>query len=166
MDDKQRLQLNKMIKANDVENVTENIREKKHSMLIQKDINEMVRIKENFSHLDSNSEHLNIVLETKCAFLHEQYTDIFNRLKKDELNLDIMSKFLNVLKNIEDSEIDQHEGAYLIGKYLKEIYIDSALQRGKNLDEKFSNKEGKDDEPNTPRDITWAEFKKMKIKNK
>ena len=158
MNDKQRLQLSKMIKANDVENVTDNIREKNHSSLIEKDINTMTRIKKEFSHIN-NSEQFDLMLETQCAFLHEQYTDIFNRLKKDELNLDIMTKFLDVLKRIENSDIDQHEGAFLIGKYLKEIYIDSALQRGEKLDEKFSKS---NETKREPKNITWGQFKNMK----
>ena len=36
MDDKQRLQLNKMIKANDVEDVTDSIREKNTVCLLRK----------------------------------------------------------------------------------------------------------------------------------
>ena len=158
MNDKQRLQLSKMIKANDVENVTDSIREKNHSSLIEKDINTMTRIKKEFSHIN-NSEQFDLMLETQCAFLHEQYTDIFNRLKKDELNLDIMTKFLDVLKRIENSDIDQHEGAFLIGKYLKEIYIDSALQRGEKLDEKFSKS---NETKREPKNITWGQFKNMK----
>jgi len=158
MNDKERLQLSKMITANDVENVTDNIREKKHSELIEKDIHEMVRIKKTYSQVN-NPEQVNLMLETRCSFLHEHYTDIFNRLKKDELNLDIMAKFLHVLKQIEDSNIDQHEGAFLIGKYLKEIYIDSALQRGEKLDDKFS--KTNDDKP-APKNISWAQFKHMK----
>ena len=152
MNDKERLQLSKMIKANDVENVTDNIREKKHSTLIEKDIHEMVSIKKTYSHLN-NPEEVNLMLESRCSFLHEHYTDIFNRLKKDELNLDIMSKFLHVLRQIEESNIDQHEGAFLIGKFLKEIYIDSALQRGEKLDEQFSKKN--DDNP-PPKNISWS----------
>lgn len=158
MNDKDRLQLSKMITANGVENVTDSIREKKHSTLIEKDIHEMVRIKNSYSHLN-NPEQVNLMLETRCGFLHEHYTDIFNRLKKDELNLDIMDKFLHVLKEIEDSNIDQHEGAFLIGKYLKEIYIDSALQRGEKLDEAFS--KTNDDKP-ASENISWTQFKHMK----
>ena len=136
MDDKQRLQLNKMIKANDVEDVTESIREKKHSMLIKADIEMMLSTKREYSRLaKSNPAQFNSILEKRCNFLFTNYTDIFNRLKKDELNLNIMSDFISVLKRIEDGEIDQHEGAYTIGKLLKDIYIDSALQRSANLDE-------------------------------
>jgi hypothetical protein len=128
MNDSERLTLNNMINVNDVINVTDNIREKKHSGLIEADIKNMVRIKKDFSKLSKSDSHqFDQMIESQCAFLFEHYTDIFNRIKKDELNLDIMSNFLDTLKKIEDGIIDQHEGAFFIGKYLKELYIDSAL---------------------------------------
>ena len=161
MDDKQRLQLNKMIKANDVEDVTETIREKKHSMLIKADIETMISLKRDYSRLaKSNSNQFNSMLEKRCNFLFTNYTDIFNRLKKDELNLNIMSDFIAILKQIEDGEIDQHEGAYMVGKLLKDIYIDSALQRSHHLDEK--NSKGKKVEKRLPvKKLTWKEYKAM-----
>ena len=161
MDDKQRLQLNKMIKANDVEDVTETIREKKHSMLIKADIETMISLKRDYSRLaKSNSNQFNSMLEKRCNFLFTNYTDIFNRLKKDELNLNIMSDFIAILKQIEDGEIDQHEGAYMVGKLLKDIYIDSALQRSQHLDEK--NSKGKKVEKRLPvKKLTWKEYKAM-----
>jgi hypothetical protein len=45
MDDKARLQLQKMIKANNVEDQTELIRELKHSHLLQNDINNLIMLK-------------------------------------------------------------------------------------------------------------------------
>ncbi len=161
MDDKQRLQLNKMIKANDVEDVTESIREKKHSMLIKADIEMMLSTKREYSRLaKSNPTQFNSILEKRCNFLFTNYTDIFNRLKKDELNLNIMSDFISVLKRIEDGEIDQHEGAYTIGKLLKDIYIDSALQRSANLDEKHV-KSKKTDKRLPAKKLSWKEYKAM-----
>ena len=49
-----------------------------------------------------------------------------------KLILSILTKFLDVLKLIEDKKIDQHEGSFKIGKYLKEMYIDSAQKNQKN----------------------------------
>ena len=160
MNDTQRLQLSNMIKINDVVNVTDTIREKKHSELIFKDIKNMIRLKKDFSQLaKSNSQQFGQMIESQCVFLFEHYTDIFNRLKKDELNLDIMYKFLDTLKKIEDGIIDQHEGAFFIGKYLKELYIDSAMQRGNKLDEEFS----KDEQTTkiSPKKITWTQYKQL-----
>ena len=161
MDDKQRLQLNKMIKANDVEDVTDTIREKKHSMLIKADIETMLVMKRDYARLaKSNTAQFNSMLEKRCNFLFTNYTDIFNRLKKDELNLNIMSDFISILKSIEDGEIDQHEGAYTVGKLLKDIYIDSALQRSANLDEKH-NKNKKVEKRPAAKKLSWKEYKAM-----
>ena len=139
MDERERLQLSKMIKANDVEDVTQSIRDKKHSSLIRQDIQTMVSIKNQYARLSkSNPDSFNKMIESKCSFLFNNYTDIYNRLKKDELDLDIMARFLQTLERIENGEIDQHEGAFAIGKLLKSIYIDSALKRSENLDKKHN----------------------------
>ncbi len=45
MDDKQRLQLQNMIKANNTEDQTEFIRNIKHSQIIRTDVNNMIMIK-------------------------------------------------------------------------------------------------------------------------
>ena len=163
MDNNQRLQLDKLIRANNVEDVTQDIRERKHSSLIRNDIAKMVNFKKQYPRLSrSNPKQFDRMLESKCSFLFNNYTDIFNRLKKDELNLDIMWQFLEVLKNIEDGTVDQHEGAYHVGKLLKEIYIDSAKTRSQKLDE-LANKRKKSisKKPDNGKNISWSQFKMM-----
>jgi hypothetical protein len=114
----------------------------------------MIQLKS--KHASMEESQLYSLLETKCSFLFTYYTDIFNRLKKDELSLEIMSKFIHILHQIEHNEIDQHEGAFLVGKYLKEIYIDSALQRGNKLDMQNLNV---DEPPVVPLNITWGQYR-------
>ena len=81
MNDTQRLQLSKMIKTNDVEDVTSDIRDKKHSILIEKDIDTMIRLKGDNAHLAlTDEEQYNTILSTGSPFLYENYTDIFNRI--------------------------------------------------------------------------------------
>ena len=55
------------------------------------------------------------------------YTDIYNKVKKEELDLATLEKMLNVLGRIETGELDQHSGAHEVGKLLKKMYIDAAL---------------------------------------
>ena len=69
-----------------------------------------------------------------CSFLYTNYTDIYNKVKNDEIDLPLLNQFLNVLQRIENGEMDQHEGSYFVGKILKEIYIDSALKKADKLD--------------------------------
>ena len=94
----------------------------------------------------------------RCNFLFNNYTEIFNKVKKDEIDLQMLNKFLNVLKQIEDGKIDQHEGSYIVGTILKEIYIDSALKKAEKTDKK-DKKNKKEDKPIKPVKISWKEYK-------
>ena len=73
-----------------------------------------------------------------------------------------LTKLLIVLKLIEDGKVDQNEGSVMVGKVLKELYVDSALKQSKHLDEKYEKENlteinlQKDTKP-----ISWKEYKKM-----
>jgi hypothetical protein len=69
-----------------------------------------------------------------------------------------MTKLLTVLKLIEDEKTDQHEGSVMVGKILKELYVDSAAKRLDNLDKLHENERV---EPNAGKAISWREYKKM-----
>ena len=155
MDDKQRLQLQNMIKANNVEDQTEFIRNLKHSQIIRNDVNTMILLKAKYRGDDAkiHEECIN-----ECSFLFTYYTDIYNKVRKDEIDIHILNKFLDVLKKIEDGILDQHEGSFLVGSILKELYIDSALRKAEKLDEK----EGPKEEPKKPeKNISWKQYKKI-----
>jgi len=164
MDDNSRLQLQSMIKANDVEDQTELIRELKHSYLLQDDINKLLSIKHKYS--GDNDKILDECVN-ECSFLFTYYTDIFNKLRKDEIDISILNKFLNVLRRIEDGEIDQHDGSFLVGTLLKEMYVDSALKKADKLNN-TREQEKKEEQENSlstvkaePIIISWKQFKKL-----
>jgi len=155
MDDKQRLQLQNMIKANNVEDQTGFIRNLKHSQIIRNDVNNMIMLKAKFRGDDAkiHEECIN-----ECNFLFTYYTDIYNKVRKDEIDIQILNKFLDVLKRIEDGDLDQHEGSFLVGSILKELYVDSALKKADKLN---ANEEEKP-EPKKPEvNISFKQFKKM-----
>jgi hypothetical protein len=155
MDDKQRLQLQNMIKANNVEDQTEFIRSLKHSQIIRNEVNNMILIKARFRG-DDNKIHEECVND--CNFLFTYYTDIYNKIRKDEIDIGILNQFLDVLKRIEDGELDQHEGSFLVGSILKELYVDSALKKADKLN---ANEEPRE-EPKKPEvQISYKQFKKM-----
>jgi hypothetical protein len=54
-------------------------------------------------------------------------------LVKDELDINILNRLLDVLKRIEDGLVDQHEGSVAVGTILKEMYVDSALKHSNNI---------------------------------
>jgi len=158
MNDAQRLQLQNMIKANNVEDQTNLIRTLKHSDLLKNDINSLILLKAKYR---SEPEKINEIALIECNFLFTYYTEIYNKIKKDEIDLDILFKFIEVLKNIEDGKIDQHEGAFAVGTLLKKIYIDSALKKADKLNEEYEKQNPKIPfkEPNQ---ITWKQFKLSK----
>jgi len=160
-----RLNLQRMINANDVEDQTPIIRGNKHSDKIKEQVRTMILLKSKYSRLaKSNPNEFNQMCLSKCDFLYNNYTDIYNKVKKDEIDLEILYKFLVVLKKIENSEIDQHEGSFLVGKLLKELYVDSALKKSEKLDaiEEQRNKKNKKTEKKAlpSREISWHEYKK------
>jgi len=144
----ERLKLQDMIKQNNVPDQTNKIRQLKHSSLLKKDIELLLTLK--------NSSTENAILE--CSFLYTYYTDLFNKIKKDEIDISILFTFLNVLKKIEDEEIDQHEGSYEVGLLLKKIYVDSALKKANKLNENVEESEYKSAQEN----ISWKEWKQKK----
>jgi len=153
MDDNARLQLQKMIKANNVEDQTQLIRDLKHSVLLRNDINNLVLLKTKYK---NDTEGLFNESMAECNFLFTYYTDIYNKIRKDEIDMSILLKFLDVLKKIEDNELDQHEGSFEVGKLLKELYVDSALRKADKLNAENDKTEEKKVEPI---DISWKNFK-------
>jgi hypothetical protein len=146
-----------MIKANNVEDQTELIRNLKHSHILRSEINTLVLLKA--KHRD-NLEELNSESMQECNFLFTYYTEIYNKIKKDEIDLGILFKFIDVLRQIEDGQLDQHEGSFLVGTLLKELYVDSAVKKADKLNEEYE----KNKEPEKPKveplKISWKQFKK------
>lgn len=154
MDDTQRLQLKQMIEANNTEDHTNTIRKLKHSQLLVSDIRTLQQLK--FKHKGDLDKVHEEALEM-CSFLYTNYTDIYNKVKNDEIDLPLLNQFLNVLLRIENGEMDQHEGSYYIGSLLKEIYIDSALKKADKLDQQRAAAEAV---PTAAvHKVSWKEFK-------
>ena len=80
---------------------------------------------------------------------------VFNKIKNDEIDIDILFKFIDKLEDIELEKTDQHEASFEIGTLLKQIYVDSALRKAKKLDQQY------EVEKNIPKkeNISWTEFK-------
>jgi hypothetical protein len=155
MDDKQRLQLSNMIKANNVEDQTDLIRNLKHSQILRNEINNMIVLKAKYRGDDAK-------IYSECVsesnFLFTYYTDIFNKIRKDEIDINILTKFLDVLRKIEDGDLDQHEGSFAVGSLLKELYVDSALKKAEKLD---ANSEKTPEPKKAEIKISWKQFKKV-----
>ena len=156
MDEKQRLQLQNMIKTNNVEDQTDLIRNLKHSQILRNEINNMIMIKAKYRGDDQKiaQECMN-----ESNFLFTYYTEIFNKVKKDEIDINMLYKFLDILKKIEEGQLDQHEGSFQVGTILKDIYVDSALKKAEKLD--AANETEKVETKKANVNISWKQFKKM-----
>lgn len=159
MNTQERLALQNMLRNSDAPDTTKQIRELKHSKQIRNDVITIQKLKTEYSRImRSNITQFKDICRGRAEFLYNNYTNIFNKLVSDDLNLEILHKFLVVLERIENEEIDQHEGSFLVGKLLKELYVDSAL-REDNKREKKQKKEKKPANPNAK--MTWGEYKKI-----
>jgi cell division protein YceG involved in septum cleavage len=168
MNPDEKLHLQKMIAANDTEDNTSMLREYKHSTQISNDVSTMIKLKRDYARLaKSNPKQFDAMCVSRCAFIFKYYTDIYNRLKSGEIDLNLLFKMINILRDIEDGKLDQHEGSFEVGKILKSIYVDSALKRSENLDaeqaakeKRAATKSAKTSRPPIPeKKLTWAEFK-------
>ena len=165
MNEEERLNLQRMISANDVTDQTEKIRETQHSDKIREQVKDFLSLKKKYQRLaKTNPTQFEQMCISKCSFLFNNYTDIFNKIKKDEIDLIILDKFLTVLKKIETGEVDQHEGSYLVGKLLKELYVDSALKKSEKLDVEHNKNKKPEKKAPKPREISWMEYKNMNAK--
>ncbi len=148
----ERLNLSKMIREYDSIETTSKIRELRHSQQIKENVMKLIKLKKEYSRIrTSNYKQFREICENRCFFLYNNYTNIFNRLIKDELNENILFNFIEILSQIEDEKIDQHEGSYKVGLLLKNLYIDTKLGNDKNPSKKKNKKPIKK--------IKWNEFK-------
>ncbi len=70
-----------------------------------------------------------------------------------------MIKLIRILELIEQGNVDQNEASVMVGKMLKELYVDSAVRLGDKLD-----KLNESNEPVVQRipakPISWKEWKR------
>jgi len=160
MEDIDRLNLQKMINANDVEDMTDEIRKKKHSSLIRNDLKTLLFLKRKHSKMQQDDPiEFETICVNECQFLFNNYTDIFNKVRKDEIDLNMLEQFLNILREIEDGNLDQHSGSFKVGTILKQIYIDSALRKSENLDKENP---GEQKEIVKEKKINWSQWKRIR----
>ncbi len=156
----EKLNLKKMLEQNkEYVDHTEDIRRLKHSGLLLDSMRDIEKLKRSNVELrNAEPEKFVDMCKSAAPLMYNLYTDLFNRLVKDELNLAIMIKLVRILEMIEYGQIDQNEGSVMVGKILKELYVDSAVRCGDNLDK--ANSEQTVVEKTEPKKIRWSEWKK------
>lgn len=161
MNNEERLNLKKLLSQNECEDNTEHIRKVRHSNRIRVDILKMQELKKKNVRIRKNDpDRFSALCQSQCEFLFNNYMDIYNKVYKDELDLNIMSNLLNVLQHIEDGKVDQHEGSVIMGKILKELYVDSALKRCNAINETIETPEPVYADAKV---ISWKQYKAMNL---
>lgn len=140
----ERINLQKLVGEFESDDNTASIRELKHSSLMRRDIEAIVA--------NPQAAAMDV-----APFLYANYTDIFHRVVKGDLDMSIMTKVLDILALIEDGRVDQHEGSVLVGRVLKEMFLDSAVRRADRLDIA----RGTEEPPaaDEGKAVSWKEFK-------
>ena len=160
IDDETRLKFNELLKESNASDNTEKIRKLKHSSKIKEQISIMLDIKRKYSRLDRKTQDK--MIDTQCNWMFSNYFNLFNKLKKDELDIKILGQFVNALKAVEDGIMDQHEASVRVGQILKKLYIDSALKKDKKEEEKRE-RQRKKKPANKKSKLTWSQFKKLNL---
>lgn len=165
MNPQERLDLKKLMQqpGHDYEDNTDGIRKLRHSTLIHTDILELEKLKKEQREMKKKNPKLFVVqCQTKCSFLYNSYTDIFNRVLNDELDLELMGKALQTLKEIEDGKINQQEGSVLMGKLFYQVFVDSALKKGEKLEQQAAETDEPSPAYREEKPISYKDFKKAK----
>ena len=162
MDLKERLNLKKML-AHSQEFVdhTEEIRRVKHSGLLLdglRDIEKLKRLNRDIQSSDPTT--FEDMCREAAPLMHDLYRDLFRKLVKDEINLVILVKLIRVLELIEQGQVDQNEGSVMVGKVLKDLYVDSAIREGDRLDKERALEQEDAKEPKEPaKNISWKQWR-------
>jgi hypothetical protein len=149
LSDHDRFQLRKMVEAHNVEDNTDKIRNNKHSGEIRRCVQHITDLKR--EHPEYTKQQLEDEVLQEAGFLFFHYFDIYNLVIK-QTDLTVLNQLLEVLGRVESGECDQHEGSFLVGKFLKELYIDDIIRRSDNQPESSPR-------PAASLDVTWSQFK-------
>ncbi len=150
MNEEQRLQLNELMKENNTVDNTDLIRDLRHSKKIRKCVEAIETIKINNPTADLKT--LDELCMNSAGFLFRNYTVIYNKLLRNQIDIHIFYVFLDKLKQIENGKLSQQEAAYDIGMLLRNMYIDPRL---KEMEEQ------KEPDYKKGKDVSWTDFKNM-----
>jgi hypothetical protein len=169
-----RLLLDRMIRDNGSEDNTARIRELKHSRRIEEDVRAYLALSQSHARTAQKTPAIfRTMAEKRCKFLFDNYTNIFNKLVRSELDIDILFKFIGILREIEEGAVDQNEASVKVGAVLKELYIDSALKREKKYEKAEADKKarkgkagksGKAKSKPAAKPMSWADYSAMMAK--
>lgn len=154
-------QLQKLLNNVDAVDNTSDIQNKKHSTLIREDILTLCSYKKNNPNL--TYKELDNVCSSSCFFLFKNYTQIYNMLLKNDLDIEVFNQLLDNLEKIENGELSQHDASIRVGQILKSLYIDHVVKEKNDSDAKYQTEieEKKRVQANKIKDISWKQYKNL-----
>jgi len=167
MNPSDRLDLKKLMKAGEHDYVdnTDGIRRLKHSDLIAADMKKMEELKKSHASMRASSpDDFASLCQNKCSFLFNAYTDIYNRLLKDQLDVNLMLEALRTLKQVETGKINQQEGSIHMGKLFYKVFVSNAIKHEDAANIPESTTTSASTEKVEENKITWREYKKSVLK--
>ena len=162
MNNKQKNQLKKIIKENDVKDNTRMLRRNRKSSKLRNEVNIIQALKIQDKNDDLSNKESDYNLKEKCPNLYKNYSNIYTKLLKNDIDVNILYTFLDELEKIEKGTVNQHEASYNIGVLLKSLYVDKELkiveENNKHIDNGTNKKTLISDEKST---MTYEEYLKI-----
>lgn len=154
MDNKQKVALQKMISENNIVDNTHKIRENRITQDVQNDIKSFLHLKSLY-HGNTHAPSFQKECQKKCPFLFNNHKYILNKLINGTVDMELLTKMLNILKKIEDGEYDQHTGSFYFGNICKQVFLDPVIS-----DNTDTNTVQTASSPRSPPiNISWKEYK-------
>jgi hypothetical protein len=143
-------QLKKMAESSKFVDMTERIRDVKHSAQLKTSIYHLMEFKKRNADLfASNRPLFEEQLMKEDNFLFLNYMELYTTLLKTEIDPMILNAVLTCLEQIENGECDQHEASVRVGTLLKSVYIDKVVQDTNHTKEPLAEQQS----------ISWKEYK-------
>jgi len=143
-------QLKKMAESSKFVDMTERIRDVKHSAQLKTSIYHLMEFKKRNADLfASNRPLFEEQLMKEDNFLFLNYMELYTTLLKTEIDPMILNAVLTCLEQIENGECDQHEASVRVGTLLKSVYIDKVVQDTNHAKEPLAEQQP----------ISWKEYK-------
>ena len=135
LDPRMRIEFQEMLRKEGRTDQTEHIRELKQSYILEENLDTLLELKEKYGNDVKKIEEEGL---NECGFLYTRYTDLFHKIKNDELDIELFRRLIGHLRDIENEEVDQCEATFNI---VKELYINAAEKRRENIDQQKKKEE-------------------------
>lgn len=149
MNEEQRIQLGELMKTNNTIDNTELIRNLCHSKKIRNCVEKIETIR--IENPNADFKTMDSLCIEPANFLFRNYTVIYNKLIRGQIDINMFYVFLDKLRDIETGKLSQQDAAYDIGMLLRNMYVDPRL---KDMEDK------KKPDYKKGKDINWSDYKK------